>query len=328
MAAVSACAPEPARYVGETMGTTYHATVTRLPPGVDRAIVQKAIDDVLSDVDRHLSTWNPGSELARFNAQAGTEWIPVSRELFDAVTEAQRLSVMSDGAFDATVGPVVRAWGFGAGRGSNETAPDPAELQRLAAGVGYRHLELRLDPPAMRKESSGLQLDLDGFAPGLAVDQVAAKLEALGIGDYMFELGGEVRARGHGPSGRPWRIAIEAPLPGERRPLEVIEVDDLGVSTSGDYRDFRVEDGRRISHTIDPRTLAPVSHRLTSVTVVHPSAGIADGLATAMMVLGREDGEPLAKRLGLAVLFVERAEDGTLLRSETEAFTRLRRASE
>jgi len=328
LAALAACAPEPARYVGETMGTTYHATVTRLPPGVDRAIVQNAIDEVLSDVDRHLSTWNPDSELARFNAGPAGEWVSVSRELFDAVSEAQQLSAMSGGAFDATVGPVVRAWGFGAARESREAAPDPAELQRLAASVGYQHLELRSDPPALRKESDEMQLDLDGFVPGLAVDQVAAKLEALGIGDYMFELGGEIRARGRGPAGGPWRIAIEAPLPGERRPLEVIEVDNLGVSTSGDYRDFRVENGRRISHTIDPRTLAPVSHRLTSVTVVHPSAGMADGLATVMMVLGREEGEPLANRLGLAVLFIERREDGTLVRTETEAFSRLRRPSD
>jgi len=198
----------------------------------------------------------------------------------------------------------------------------------LSGVVGYRRLELREAPRALRKSVDGLEVDLDGFVPGLAVDRVAEELEALGIVDYLFELGGEVRARGRSPAGRPWRVAVEAPVSGERRPIDVIELDGLGVSTSGDYRDFRDIGGRRISHTVDPRSGTPVEHRLTSVTVVHPSAAVADGLATAMMVLGRQDGEPLARRLGLAVLFIERDPHGGLVRTETEPFARLRRSPE
>jgi thiamine biosynthesis lipoprotein len=328
LVAFAGCAPEPARFAGETMGTTYHATVSRLPAGVDRAVVQASIDEVLLDVDRHLSTWSPSSELAQFNAAPGDDWVAVSPQLLDAVKQSRLLSEMTGGAFDATVSPLVRAWGFGAGGVSGGMPPDAAELQRLSGVVGYQRLELREDPRALRKSVEGLQVDLDGFVPGLAVDRVAEELEGLGIVDYLFELGGEVRARGRSPAGRPWRVAVEAPVTGERRPIDVIEIDGLGVSTSGDYRDFRDVGGRRISHTVDPRSGAPVDHRLTSVTVVHPSAAMADGLATAMMVLGREDGEPLARRLGLAVLFIERGADGGLVQTETEPFARLRRSPE
>ena len=328
LAALVACAPEPVRFAGETMGTTYHATVSRLPAGVEPAGVRAVIDEVLLDVDRHLSTWDPSSELARFNAAPAGEWVAVSPQLFDAVKQARLLSEMTGGAFDATVSPLVRAWGFGAGGSSADNPPDAAELERLSGLVGYRRLELRGDPPALRKSVDGLEVDLDGFVPGLAVDRIAEELEALGIVDYLFELGGEVRARGRSPAGRSWRVAVEAPVTGERRPIDVIELDGLGVSTSGDYRDFREAGGRRISHTVDPRSRRPVDHRLTSVTVVHPSAAVADGLATALMVLGRPDGEALARRLGLAVLFIERGTDGGFVRTETEPFARLRRSPE
>jgi thiamine biosynthesis lipoprotein len=172
-----------------------------------------------------------------------------------------------------------------------------------------------------------LHVDLDGIAPGIAVDRIADRLETLGIGDYLVELGGEVRARGRSPAGRPWRVAVEAPLPGQRRPYALVDLDRMGVSTSGDYRDFRDLDGRRFSHTIDPRTAAPLAHGLASVTVLHPSAAAADAWATALMVLGPEEGMALARRLDLAVLFIDRAPDGTLVESATPGFERFRRAA-
>jgi thiamine biosynthesis lipoprotein len=327
-AGLTACAPRAVDFAGETMGTTYHATVTRMPASVGREVVQAEIDAVLADVDRHLSTWDAGSELSKFNAGPGVDWVTVSPTLLEAVEQAQAVSRLTDGAFDATVSPLVRAWGFGSGARRDAGPPGAAEIARLQEFVGHQKLELRRAPPALRKTVPGLHVDLDGIAPGLAVDRIAARFEALGIGDYLVELGGEVRARGRNPAGRTWRVAVEAPLPGERRPLEVVELDGLGVSTSGDYRDFRDLAGRRISHTLDPRTGAPVTHRLTSATVIHPSAAMADGLATAIMVLGPEDGLSLARRLGLAVLLIERAEDGSFVRSETESFARLRRPLE
>ena len=171
-----------------------------------------------------------------------------------------------------------------------------------------------------------MQIDVDGIAPGIAVDSIAERFEALGIGDYLIELGGEVRARGVNPAGRTWRVAVEAPIAGERRPQALLELDGFAVSTSGDYRDFRDEAGRRVSHTMDPRTGAPVTHRLTSVTVVHASTAMADAYSTALMVLGPEEGLALARRLGLAALFIVRpAGEGPFTEVQTPEFAAFRR---
>jgi thiamine biosynthesis lipoprotein len=324
--AAIACAPVagPERYAGSTMGTTYEVLVPRRPGAVSRRETEALIRAVLDEADRHLSGWNPSSELSRFNAQ-GTEWFPASDVLFEAVAAAQSVSRASGGAFDVTVAPLVRAWGFGAGAARDGGPPADAELETLRASVGYGKLELQSAPPAMRKSEPSLRIDLDGIAPGYAVDRIAARLEALGVRDYLVELGGEVRARGLNASGRPWRVAVEAPLAGERRPYALVELDGVAVSTSGDYRDFREVDGRRVSHTIDPRSGRPAEHRLASVTVVHASCAAADAWATALTVLGPEEGAGLAQRVGLAALFIEREASGALRERVTPAFASLRR---
>jgi thiamine biosynthesis lipoprotein len=307
------------------MGTTYGVTIPQLPAGVQRASVEKVIADVLREADEHLSGWNERSELVRFNANASTGWQPVSPVLFESVAQAQLVSRATDGAFDVTVGPLVRAWGFGAGADAEPAAPSAATVARLLGDVGYARLELRASPPALRKGSATLAVDLDGIAPGWAVDRIAGRFEALGIHDYLIELGGEVRARGLNAEGRRWRIAVERPATGERRAMAVIELDGAGVSTSGDYRDYREIDGRRLSHTIDPRTGSPVTHGLASVTVVHQSVAAADAWATALMVLGPEEGMALARRQQLAALFIQRgAEAGSFIESETPEFAGLR----
>lgn len=326
--ALVGCAPRPSpeRIAGERMGTTYEVVVPHRPAGVTRADLEAAVDGVLEEVDQHLSGWNPDSELARFNQASTTRWVAVSPLLAEIIEQALAVSRDSGGAFDVTVGPLVRAWGFGAGAREETTAPTPAELERLGDTVGHRRLDARRHPPALRKSVATLQIDLDGIAPGLAVDLIAARLEAHGVRDYLVELGGEVRARGRSPAGRPWRVAVETPLEGQRRPYTVVELDDLGVSTSGDYRDFRDVAGLRLSHTIDPRTAYPVTHGLASVTVLHPSAASADAWATALMVLGPEEGMALARRYDLAVLFITRLPEGALVESTSPAFPRFRRS--
>ena len=307
------------------MGTTYSVSVPRLPDSTDRAAVEGAIGDVLREADEHLSGWNDESELARFNANASTDWQPVSPVLFESVQQAQAVSRATNGTFDITVGPLVRAWGFGARANAGPSAPAPETLARLLGEVGYARLELRPSPPALRKSTPGLEIDLDGIAPGWAVDRIAARFEALGIGDYLIELGGEVRARGTNTGGRRWRVAVETPQAGERQAYAVIELDGVGVSTSGDYRDYREVEGRRISHTIDPRSGAPVEHGLASVTVVHESVAAADAWATALMVLGPDEGMAMARRERLAALFIGRGEQaGTFVAEETPEFARLR----
>jgi FAD:protein FMN transferase len=316
----------PERFRGPTMGTTYSIEVARRPPGVGRDMLQVTIDEVLAETGRHLSTYDAASEISRFNAAATTEPVEVSQPLGSVVAIANEVSVASGGAFDITVGPLVRAWGFGEADAGAVAAPDARQLARLRAEVGYDKLQLLAGRHALRKTVAGLQLDVNGIAPGYAVDRIAERFEALGVNDYLIELGGEVRAHGRSPLGRPWRVAIEAPLAGERKPYAVVELDGLGASTSGDYRDFRMVGGRRVSHTMDPRTGAPVTHGLASVCVVDKSTARADAYATALMVLGPQEGMQLAIRLGLAALFIERSADGAGFTSQTTPeFQHLRR---
>jgi FAD:protein FMN transferase len=315
-----------ARFNGHTMGTTYSVTVATHPQSVRGEAIQAVIDGVLDEVNRNLSTYDPRSEISRLNANATTVPILVSPTLRAVAVMAGEVSVATGGAFDITVGPLVQAWGFGVASPSAEIAPSRGEIERLRANVGFARLELGPDGRSLRKTVPGLQLDVNGIAPGHAVDLIAERLDALGVHDYLVELGGEVRAHGRSPRGRPWRVAVEAPLSGERRPYALVELDGLAVSTSGDYRDFREVRGRRFSHTIDPRSGAPVTHGLASVSVVHPSAAFADAYSTALMVLGPEEGMALAGRLGLAALFLERKASGSgFTERSTPAFERLRR---
>ena len=329
LAALAGCGDgaRPLELRGPAMGTTYSVIVTQLPQGTREADVRAAIETVLASADRHLSGWNAASEVARFNAARTTDWQPASPVLLEVLAEARAVHEASGGVFDVTVAPLVQAWGFGAHASAQPRAPGAEERRRLLERTGFGRLELRRDPPGLRKSVPDLEIDLDGIAPGWAVDRIAARLEALAIRDYLVELGGEVRASGQSPAARPWRIAVERPLAGERRPQAVIEVERGGVSTSGDYRDFLDVGGRRVSHTIDPRTGEPVAHGLAAVTVVASSAAEADAWATALMVLGREQGLPVAQRLGLAVLFIERgAQTGTFVESQTPQFEQLRLA--
>ena len=308
------------------MGTTYSVTVATLPPAVRREAIQSAIDRVLDEVNGSLSTYDSRSEISRFNASATTDPITVSPSLRAVVAIAGEVSVATGGAFDITVGPLVGAWGFGVDSPGAEIAPGADAIKRLQAEVGYERLELGAVGHSLRKKVPGLQLDVNGIAPGYAVDLMAERFDAIGIRDYLVELGGEVRARGNSPAGRPWRVAVEAPLSGERKPYALVELDGLAVSTSGDYRDFRELNGRRFSHTIDPHTGAPVAGDLASVSVVHRSAAFADAYSTALMVLGTGAGIAVADRLGLAALFIEREANGSgFTERSTPAFDRLRR---
>jgi thiamine biosynthesis lipoprotein len=326
--ALGACSPGPSpeQFNGHTMGTTYSVTVASHPQAVGHEAIQSAIDGVLNEVNRSLSTYDPRSEISRFNANATTDPVVVSPGLRAVAAIAGEVSVATGGAFDITVGPLVRAWGFGVDSPALERIPSQDTINRLEADVGFARLELAPDGRSLRKTVPGLRLDVNGIAPGYAVDLIAERLDALGAQDYLVELGGEVRAHGRSPRGRPWRVAVETPLSGERKPYTLVELDGLAVSTSGDYRDFRELNGRRLSHTIDPRTGAPVANGLASVSVVHRSAAFADAYATALMVLGTDAGMELAGRLGLAAMFIERNANGPgFTERSTPAFDRLRR---
>lgn len=306
-------AREPAQFTGPAMGTTYHVTVTGATGREARVQVQRAIDSVLQEADQHLSTYNESSELALLNRTRSTDWQDVSPALAAVLQESAQVSELTNGAFDITVAPLLELWDFDVSQPAADTrepfaAPSAGRIADAQRAVGWNKLELRKTPrAAVRKQVAKTQLTVDGIAPGYAVDRIAAELRAQGYRDFIVELGGEVRASGQRPEGGPWRIAVEVPQALGREPLLGLRLRDAAVSTSGDYRDERVDQsGQRYSHTIDPRTGRPVQSPLTSVTVIDPRAVRADAYATALMVMGTDAGLEWARQLRVPALFVER----------------------
>lgn len=304
--ALSACTPPPAPGIdlsGPAQGTMYSVKVASPPANVDAHTVRLIIDDVLHQIDMQMSGYRPDSEISRFNQSQSTGWIDVSADLAAVVELAQTVSTASDGALDVTVAPLVNLWGMGPG-GDLKSVPTEEEIAHARDSVGFGRLEVRTNPPALRKELPDLTVDLNAVAQGYTVDVMAQRFAAAGIDNFMIDVGGEVRASGHSSSGRPWRIAIERPVNTDPMPYAIAQLGDGAISTSGEYRHFVDRDGHRYSHTIDPRTGRPVQHSLASVVVVAKTAGEADAWTTALNVLGEDEGYALALRRDMAAMFI------------------------
>jgi thiamine biosynthesis lipoprotein len=304
---------------GPTMGTAFSVkVVTDDVTDAHRERLAATLHEVLDDVNGSMSTYRAESEIEAFN-NGGTEPFPASAQLLEVVAEAQRVSRLSGGAFDITVGPLVDRWGFGPSGGATD-APGEDELQRLLAATGFAQLELDSAVGTLAKARPEIRIDLSAIAKGHAVDRLSTTLSRQGLTDHMVEVGGEVRARGVNASGQPWRIGIERPTVGGRSLHTAVALADMSLATSGDYRNFFERDGVRYSHTIDPRTGRPVSHGLASVSVIHPTCMTADALATALEVLGPVDGFELAEAEGVAALFLMRTEDDGVAERPTRAW--------
>ena len=310
----------PVALSGPTMGSTWIVRLPRPPADVAPSQLQAGVQSILDGVEQQMSTYKPDSTLSQFNQSRSTGWFPVPKDMALVLDEASQVSRQTGGAFDVTVGPLVNAWGFGPTPGAATTGilPTGQQIDDLRLHVGYRLIELRDAPPAVRKADAQVYVDLSGIAKGHAADLVGEKLEAAGAADYLVAIGGEMRARGLSEKGRPWRVGIETPAPGTRRVLLRVELRDLSLSTSGDYRNYFDRDGTRYSHEIDPATGRPVENAPASVSVIHPSGMYADAMATALMVLGPEKGLALASELHLAVLFITRDRDRFKTRSTPE----------
>lgn len=311
--------PDTLELAGSSMGTTWKvAVVAARDPTGER--LRPLVEGELDAVDAAMSTWRDDSELSRLN-RAGPGIAPVSSALFAVLSEAQRVSELSGGAFDVTVSPLVDAWGFGP-PGVPPEPPGEATIAALGGRVGWELV--RLDPAATAVERlrPGVTLDLSAIAKGYAVDRVAEELEASGVDRFLVEVGGEVRTLGTNARGDAWRVAVERPVEQRRELYTVVPLSGLAISTSGDYRNYYEVDGERISHTIDPRTGYPVRHRLASVSVVDERCATADAWATALLVLG-EEGVERAEELGLAALFLFREEGGGFGERTTSAFDRI-----
>jgi len=271
-----------------------------------------------------MSTYLENSEISRLNDAPAADPFAVSPGFLEVVVEAQRLSDLTGGAFDVTVGPLVNAYGFGP-QGAREV-PSQTELDTLRANTGYQLLTIDPAASTVAKERDGVYVDLSALAKGFAVDRVADVLTRSEIDDFMVEVGGEVRTAGRNLESELWRIGIERPdfvIEPTERPLQrIASIDGMAMATSGDYRNFREVGGKRLTHIFDPRSGTSVHHRLASVTVLHKRCVTADGLATALMVLGPDEALAFANQHEIAALLLLRGDSndgGELLEERTSS---------
>lgn len=310
---------------GRTQGTTYNVrywTGAKVaPPSAD---VQRSIDDLLARFDEQMSTWRDDSELSRFNAAPADEWFAVSPETATVVTRAIELHRITDGASDVTVGPLLQLWGFGPkAKQRLAPAPDADAIATAQQVVGADGVEVRDEPPAIRKRVAGLEVDLSSIAPGYAIDLIIDCLASASIDNAMVELGGEVRGVGVRADRKPWRVGIQGLPPHEEAVTQVVPLKNLALATSGDYHNFREIDDVKYAHIVDPRTGRPLLYRGAAVTVVAEKCFDADGVATALFVMGAEDGYQWCVEHNTAALFQEPSDDGPSVVRRTPRFIEL-----
>ena len=316
---LSACGGQrgPLQLAGNAMGTSWHLSYVAPAVDVDRSVVQAGVEAQLEQVEQSMSTYRDDSEISRFNRAPVDTWFAVSGEFYSVLSAALAVGRDSAGAYDVTVAPLVDLWGFGPSMGAAEL-PGNEAINALLPLVGQQ--QLRLDGEALRiRKPVALTLDFSSIAKGFAVDQVANWLLSQGIDRFLLEVGGEMRMSGLSHRGDPWHVAVEQPDSAKRDVAAALSVSDRAVATSGSYRNYFEMDGRRYSHSIDPRTGRPVIHDLVSVTVIHNSAMMADAWATALTVLGADQAMAVAREQGLAVYFMRRNEMG-LQHSHTTEF--------
>lgn len=292
---------------GLSMGTSYTVKWVN-QEGLSRDEIAKGVAAELLRVEASMSTYMDSSDLSGFNGASVNQWHSVPAEMASLVAKSLAISQQTRGAFDITVGPLVDLWGFGPDP-IPQHIPSQSALDALRPVINYQHLRVQQSPPALLKQANSA-IDLSAIAKGYGVDVIALWLEAHDVNNYLVEVGGELRALGLKPDGSPWRIAIETPSVDARQIYQVVKVSNISVATSGNYRNYYEQDGVRYAHTLDPKTLRPVTHNLASVTVLDASAARADALATALMVMGGEQGLTWATRHKVPAYFIMKQSNG------------------
>ncbi len=306
---------------GETMGTTYHIKVVT-DNAKNLSGLKAKIDQRLAQINRSMSTWLKDSEISRFNAlEKVGEKFEISDDFLEVMIVAQDLYRLTEGAWDCTVNPLVNLWGFGTA-GGRDSIPPLEQINRLLPELGFRNIQI-LETRYLIKNKASTTLDLGSIAKGYAVDKIAELIEQNGIKNFLIEIGGEVYAAGTRLDGKLWKIGINTPRPDAPadQVYKAVAIKDRAFATSGDYRNFFEVNGKRYSHIIDPRSGYPVDNGVVSVSVIADTCTFADGLATALMVMGIEKGLTLVNRLrGVETLMIARKEGQNLVEYYSNGF--------
>ncbi|MFQ6605392.1 MAG: FAD:protein FMN transferase [Fidelibacterota bacterium] len=297
---------------GYTMGTTYSIRI----PGtitVSESFLKTAVDSILSEINHQMSAWDSTSDLTRINRTQDLSWHPIPVEFAEVLNLSNHLSDLTEGAFDITVGPLIELWGFHRPiKPEYWNPPSPQAIDSTLRHVGYRLLQVKGN--RIQKFDPNVVIDVNAIAKGYGVDAIAEWLDHIPVENYMVEIGGEVRCRGKNKRNSSWAIGIDNPTfgsrPGERFHT-IVALPDGALATSGDYRNFISYQGKTYSHTIDPHTGYPSQWKVGSASVFAPACALADGLATALLVLSPEKGLALINQLdGVEALLIVRTETG------------------
>ena len=295
------------KFSGFAQGTTYNITYVA-PDGTDIAAMQTAVHEEFTRIDQALSNYRDDSAIEQFNAQKTTQPLVVDEELMRLVNVARSIHRASEGCYDLTIKPLFDLWGF---KKDVFSPPGAEALAKALEDVGMDKLEDAGDN-RLRKIVPQLRIDVSSIGQGYTVERMARILEQSGVEHYLVEIGGELKIRGRKPDGKPWRIALEKPLPGERRMHKIVSFDSgepMALMASGTYRHYFDQDGKRYSHILDARSGKPVEHNTVSVAILHPDPTLADAWSTALLCLGTEQGLLAADKAGLAALFIDQQGD-------------------
>lgn len=303
------------KFEGLAQGTTYHISYWS-PTTIDAKVLEAAVLDEFAAIDKSLSNYRSDSTIETFNHNPSTEAQDVGTEIVGLFRLAQGVSQVSQGCYDLTIKPLFDLWGF---MGESLTIPEPTALQQALAQVGMDKVQV-VDDSHLQKPTA-VRVDLSSIAQGYSVGRISQVMERFGVGNYLVEIGGELKTNGHKPNGTAWRIAVEKPLPGEQKMQKIVTLPKdkpMAVMTSGTYRHYFDVNGQRYSHILDAKTGKPVTHDLVAVTVLHENPTIADAWSTALICVGQQRALQMANAEKIAALFIQQ-QGNNLLETRSDA---------
>lgn len=303
-------------FSGSTMGTTYSIKIIETKDIDNEEALKESIDSLLVDVNKQMSTYIDSSEISQFNQLKDTSWFNVSKDFALVINEGLRISRLTNGDYDITVGSLVNIWGFGKDR-KVEIVPTDKEINKAKKNIGFRYLQVDTTNFRIKKTNTNLYCDLSSIAKGFGVDKVAEFLEKMNHLNFMVEIGGEVRTRGKNQFNDKWHIGISSPNATDLQ--QVVNLSGASIATSGDYLNYFEKDELRYSHLINPKTGKPITHNLASVSVIHKNCAIADAFATAIDIMGSQKGMELAEKEKLSVFMIVR-KDNKFVELSTKSF--------
>ena len=313
-----------AQIKGNTMGTYYFIEVIDVPIELKIKNIEIEIKNTLKKANKILSNWDKDSEISIINKTNKTTAIKISDELNEVFKTAKEINAKSNGFFDLTLDPIIELWGFGYKNKQMQIIPKDNQIKNILSLIGQKSfLEMNFDNNELIKKNKDIKINLSSIGKGYGIDLIGKKLDQLGINNYIINIGGDILTKGYNSKKENWVIGIENPNLKEKLIKEIVNLTNKGLATSGDYKNFFTNDGKRYSHIINPKTGKPIMHSTKSVTVIHENSMKADGWATAFLALGSLEGLKIADKEKIAVLFIDEI-DNKFIKFKSREFNNLK----